>query len=439
MPYYLQVWGKKRKLMNIKKLPISDLKPAEYNPRTITEEALNGLGASFDAFGLVQPIVINKDRTVIGGHQRLKILESRGVTEVECVIVDLDKHEEQKLNVVLNSHAISGDYDMAKLSLILDDLKLDDNYLELRLDQLEPLNLGIEEPVEEDDFDPTPRPEAISKEGDLYEMNGHRLLCGDSTNLDHLDKLMDGEVAEMTFSDPPYLMGFEGNVHADGSKSFNSKHGSIMNDKMSREDGDQFISDIFTSIQTYVSGAFYICFYRLGLDYIYRALDSMKMECKALIIWDKGNHTLSNSDYMSKYEPIVYGWVEEHNFCGDRSNFDIWEIPRTAKNDLHPTMKPLELCGHAIQNSSKKGDIVLDLFLGSGSTLIAAQKTGRRCYGQELDPHYCDVIVRRWLKYMIDNEEKFTLKKNGKEVKPDMFDSPEERVEESEMSEIEAV
>ena len=220
-------------------------------------------------------------------------------------------------------------------------------------------------------------------------------MCGDSTSND-LDELMQKDKSDMVFTDPPYLMGFTGNVHADGSKSFNSKHGAIKNDKMSREDGDKFILKIFTQIMNYNRGAYYVCFYRLGLDYIFRALDQLNNEYKALIIWNKGNHTLSNSDYMSKYEPIVYGWFDEHNFYGDRSNFDIWDIQRTTKNTLHPTMKPIALVSKAIQNSSQEGDIVLDLFGGSGSTLIACEQLNRRCYTMELDPKYATVIIKRW-------------------------------------------
>lgn len=221
-------------------------------------------------------------------------------------------------------------------------------------------------------------------------------MCGDSTKEDDVEKLMNGLKADMVFTDPPYLMNFEGNVHADGSKSYNAKFGKIKNDKMSREDGDNFILKIFQMIEKYNKGAYYVCFYRLGLDYIFRALDKLNNRYKALIIWNKGNHTLSNSDYMSRYEPIVYGWFKSHLFYGDRSNFDIWDIDRTKKNDLHPTMKPIALVSKAINNSSKQEDIVLDLFMGSGTTIMACEQNNRIAYGMELDPKYVDVIIKRW-------------------------------------------
>jgi DNA modification methylase len=270
----------------------------------------------------------------------------------------------------------------------------------------------ILEPGEKDDEVPEAPGEPKSVLGDLYELGKHRVLCGDSVMIDSLEKLMDGVKANMVFTDPPYLMGFEGNVHGDGSKSHNAKFGAIKNDKMSVEDGKTFIGDITRNIKAYSSGAYYICFYRLGLHYVFNALHDNAMDYKAVIIWDKGNHTLSNSDYMSKYDPIVYGWTDEHKFYGGRSNFDIWEVPRTSKNELHPTMKPIALCEKAIVNSSEHNGVVLDLFLGSGSTLIASEKTGRICYGMELDPKYVDVIVQRYVDYT-GNEN---IKLNGKEI-----------------------
>lgn len=149
-------------------------------------------------------------------------------------------------------------------------------------------------------------------------------------------------------------------------------------------------------IEKYVDGAYYICFYRLGIDYVLRALDSIGNKYRALIIWDKGNHTLSNSDYMSKYEPIVYGWINNHNFYGPKGEYDIWEVKRTQHNNMHPTMKPLKLIERAVNNSSRPNDIILDLFGGSGSTLIACEQLDRICYMMELDPKYVDVIINRW-------------------------------------------
>ena len=338
--------------------------------------------------------------TVIGGHQRLKVLQELGYKEVECNIVDLDKVKEKALNIALNK--IAGEWDNDKLAELLAELKetdIDMDVTGFSFDEVDNIlkdltgskedNFDIDEVLNEIE-------EPKTKIGDIWILGKHRLMCGDSTIKENIDKLMNNNKADMVFTDPPYLMNFEGNVHADGSKSFNSVHGKIKNDNMTREEGDDFILKIFENIKEYNKGAYYVCFYRLGLDYIFRALDKLNNRYKALIIWDKGNHTLSNSDYMSKYEPIVYGWFNDHLFYGNRSNFDIWDIERTKKNDLHPTMKPVDLVVQAIKNSSKTEDVILDMFGGSGTTLIASEETQRICYMMELDPKYCDVIIRRW-------------------------------------------
>lgn len=389
--------------MNIQILKIENLKPAEYNPRkdlTPEDEEYQKIKNSLTEFGYVAPVIVNADMTVIGGHQRLKVLKELGYTEIECNIVDLDKNKEKALNIALNK--ITGEWDNGKLEELLAELKeadIDMDMTGFSFDEVDNILKDITG-SKEDDFDLDEAlneiEEPVSKPGDIWILGKHRLMCGDSTSKDDIEKLMNNHKSDMVFTDPPYLMDFDGNVHADGSKSFNASHGKIKNDNMTREEGDEFILKIFENIRKYNKGAYYVCFYRLGLDYIFRALDKLNNRYKALIIWNKGNHTLSNSDYMSKYEPIVYGWFASHLFYGNRSNFDIWDIERTRKNDLHPTMKPVDLVVQAIKNSSKTEDIILDLFGGSGTTLIAAEQMNRMCYMMELDPRYCDVIIKRW-------------------------------------------
>ena len=190
---------------------------------------------------------------------------------------------------------------------------------------------------------------------------------------------------------------------------FNSKHGKIKNDKMNEKDGDEFLDKINNVIKEKTLGAFYITFYRLGIDKYYRSMSRVGLDCRALIIWAKGNHTLSNSDYKSMYEPMFYGWVEKHNFYGGKSGMDIWEIKRTQKNTLHPTMKPVELVEKAILDGSQREETVLDLFGGSGTTIIACEKTGRKARIVELEPKYIDVIIQRWEDY---TKQKAKLIKN---------------------------
>lgn len=389
--------------MKIEKVNIKQLKMAEYNPRKDLkpeDEEYKKIKKSIQEFGYVSPIIINYDMTVIGGHQRLKVLKDLNYNDIECVIVNLNKNKEKALNIALNK--ITGEWDNAKLEELLAELKetdIDMDVTGFSFDEVDDILKDITG-SKEDDFDVEQAlneiEDPISKPGDVWKLGKHRLMCGDSTQEENIKKLMNGIKADMVFTDPPYLMNFEGNVNADGSKSFNAKYGKIKNDNMSREEGDSFILKIFGIIKEYNKGAYYVCFYRLGLDYIFRALDKLNNRYKALIIWNKGSHTLSNSDYMSKYEPIIYGWFQSHLFYGNRSNFDIWDIERTKKNDLHPTMKPVDLVVQAIKNSSKTEDIILDLFGGSGTTLIAAEQTNRICYMMELDPKYCDVIVKRW-------------------------------------------
>ena len=344
--------------MNIQILKIENLKPAEYNPRkdlTPEDEEYQKIKNSLTEFGYVAPVIVNADMTVIGGHQRLKVLKELGYTEIECNIVDLDKNKEKALNIALNK--ITGEWDNGKLEELLAELKeadIDMDMTGFSFDEVDNILKDITG-SKEDDFDLDEAlneiEEPVSKPGDIWILGKHRLMCGDSTSKDDIEKLMNNHKSDMVFTDPPYLMDFDGNVHADGSKSFNASHGKIKNDNMTREEGDEFILKIFENIRKYNKGAYYVCFYRLGLDYIFRALDKLNNRYKALIIWNKGNHTLSNSDYMSKYEPIVYGWFASHLFYGNRSNFDIWDIERTRKNDLHPTMKPVNLVVQAIKNS----------------------------------------------------------------------------------------
>lgn len=427
------IWG--NKVLSFDTIKITDIIPAPYNPRTITDTEMDKLENSLSTFGLVDPIVINlKNNHIIGGHQRFDALLNNAIKkdnlhelnlirlgDIGWVFTDTDlkiesPEHEKALNIALNK--INGEWDTDKLTELFNDLNLKNFNLEITgfsNIELSELNINLKESLTEntneiieDDWDENEEDiEVTVKRGEIYQLGKHRLMCGDSTTTD-LEKLMNNHKADMVFTDPPYLMGFTGNVNRDGSKSYNSKYGSIKNDKMTREDGDKFILKIFTQIMNYNKGAYYVCFYRLGLDYIFRALDTLNNQYKALIIWNKGNHSLSNSDYMSKYEPIVYGWFNEHNFYGDRSNFDIWDIKRTSKNTLHPTMKPLTLCSKAIMNSSRPNDIVLDLFGGSGSTLIACEQLNRRCYTMEIDEKYCTVIINRWEEFTGEKAKKIS-------------------------------
>lgn len=330
--------------MNIVKMKIDDLKAAPYNPRIALEPGMKEyekLKNSIEEFGFVETPVFNEvTGYIVGGHQRITVAKTLGYKEIEVSIVNIpDPAKEKALNIALNK--VDGLWDDDKLAELLKELDQDVSLLtgfndkEINgLIEAFDYRLDTEIEIQDDDFD---------VEQALEEINEPVSKLGDIWQLGP-HKLMCGDSTKKAFCD----------------------------------------------------GAYYISFYRLGIDYVFRALDKLDLEYKSLIIWDKGNHTLSGSDYMSKYEPIIYGWFKDHNFYGDRKNFDIWEITRTQKNELHPTMKPLDLMRKAIINSSKQGDVIADFFGGSGSTLISADQLGRNCYMIELDPRYCDVIIKRY-------------------------------------------
>ena len=388
--------------MQIEKRQLSELIPYINNSRKHSDDQVTQIAASIKEFGWTNPILVDGDNGIIAGHGRIMAAKKLGMTEVPVIeLAHLSKEQRKALIIADNKLALNSDWDTNLLAIELKDLQ--DLGFDLNLtgfadkelaDILKPDQV---EGLTDEDAVPEPPKEPITKLGDIYQLGNHRLMCGDSTSIDDVDKLMPNNlIANMCFTDPPYLMDFTGGIHADGSKSFNSSHGAIKNDKMSKEEGNNFLDSINSMIQIKVDGAFYISFYRLGIDNYYSSLNRTGLKPRSLIIWDKGNHTLSNSDYMSMYEPIFYGWVNNHKFYGGNNGMDIWKVKRTAKNELHPTMKPVELVEKAVLDGSAVNGVVLDLFGGSGTTLIACEKHNRHAYLMELDPKYCDVIVKRW-------------------------------------------
>ena len=387
--------------MQIEKIPLVDLIPYVNNSRTHSDEQVAQIAASIKEFGFNNPVLIDKEDGIIAGHGRVMAARKLGLTEVPCVRLEHLTETQRKAYIIADNRlALNAGWNEELLTIELNDLLADGFALEILGFDSDELK-GLLDPVKptegltDEDAVPEVPEEPKTKPGDIYQLGRHRLMCGDSTSIDAVEKLM-SETANMIFTDPPYLMDFTGGIHADGSKSFNAKHGAIKNDKMSDQEGSDFLDAINSIIKIKVDGAFYITFYRLGIGKYYASFDRTGLKCRSLIIWDKGNHTLSNSDYMSMYEPMFYAWVNNHKFYGGKNGMDIWRIKRTAKNDLHPTMKPVELIEKAILDGSQINGIVLDLFGGSGSTLIAAEKNGRVARLMELDPKYCDVIVKRW-------------------------------------------
>lgn len=384
--------------MNIQKIEITKLKPAEYNPRKDLkpeDEEYQKIKKSIIEFGYVAPIIVNSDMTVIGGHQRLKVLKELGYNEVECVIVDLNKNKEKALNIALNK--ISGDWDNSKLEELLAELKETDIDLDITgfsFDEVDNILKDITG-SKEDDFDIQQALDEIdeptTKTGDIWILGRHRLMCGDSTQKEQVLRLMNNQEADMLLTDPPYNVDYEGKT-ADALK--------IENDNMNETEFYNFLLDSFRNMYESVKygGSVYVFHADTeGLNFR-NAFKSCGFKLAQCLVWVKNTFAMGRQDYQWRHEPILYGWKEGagHYFVDDRKQSTVLEFDKPSRNAEHPTMKPVDLLVYLIKNSSKEDNLILDLFGGSGSTLIAAEQTKRKCYTMELDPKYCDVIVKRW-------------------------------------------
>ena len=382
----------------------TELIAAEYNPRQLTKDQHKDLTDSIKRFGLVDPLIVNthKERknVLIGGHQRLKIATMLGLKEIPCVEVELNPAKEKELNIRLNKNV--GEWDWDALANYFDVGELTEwGFTDDELQFYE------DEPTEgliDDDEIPEVE-EAITKQGDLWLLGEHRLLCGDATKKEDVERLMDGQKADMVFTDPPYGMDFQGSVNGDGTPSANRKLKQISNETGTQLDKKEFIESWLPNILSLTNKAWYICYSRHNLRNMLNVMYEIKAPMRNMIIWNKNRQNVANTDYKPKYELILYGW-ENHCFYGELGDNDVWCIDKLNKAELHPTMKPIELILKAINNSSMQTNIIADLFLGSGSTLIACEKTNRKCYGMEIDPHYCDVIVKRWEEFTGNKAER---------------------------------
>ena len=378
--------------MEIINKTIDSLIFAEYNPRQLTDEQYQQLKDSITRFGLVDPIIVNQhqDRKniIVGGHQRTRVAKKLGIEEVPCVFVNLSYEKERELNVRLNKNTGGWDYDILADMFDLDEL-IDWGFKEEELVGFD-AEIEIEGNIDDDEIPEEVEP--VCKLGDIWELGSHRLLCGDSTIKENIELLLNGNEADMVFTDPPYNVNYEG-----GTK----KRDKIENDKL--DNFYEFLLDSFKILYKSIKkgGSIYVCHADLERVNFTKSFTESGFKLSSVIIWAKNNSTFGRQDYFWKHEPILYGWNKEasHKWYGDFKQDTIWSIDRPSKNIDHPTMKPIDLIVKAIKNSSKNKQIILDTFLGSGSTLIACEKTKRVCYGMELDPHYCDVIINRWEQY----------------------------------------
>ncbi len=380
---------------------ISDLKPALYNPRKMSAAEMKKLERSIQKFGFVEPVVVNKTTgDIVGGHQRTVAATNIGLTEVPVVYVEIAEGEEKALNIALNK--IHGEWDEEKLAELLKGMSQEEKDLS-GMEEKEILKL-LKQSVEEDDFEEKPPVEPKTKLGDLYKLGEHRLLCGDATKAEDVDKLMAGEKADMAFTDPPYNTGM-------GEKNKGSTRlNHMFDDSYTDEEWQSFMSDFLGSYFNIMrdNSVAYIC---LDWRRSHELVPQIKRHFKFsnLIVWDKVVHGLG-SDYKYTHEFIHVckkGEPKLETHMGEQEYQDVWRIQRkVGKSDEHATIKPIELCVRGIHHGSKIGEVVADLFGGSGSTLIACENTGRKCRMMELSPAYCDVIISRWEKLTGKQAEK---------------------------------
>ena len=385
----------------MKRVPISQVIPNPTNPRIIKDDKFKKLVKSIEEFPQMlelRPIVVDKNMVVLGGNMRLKACIAAGLKEVPIIVAD-NLTEQQQAEFIIKDNVGFGEWDWDLLANQWDVEALEDWGLELPFD-----NTPVQEAAD-DDYEIPETIEVNVVLGDVIEIGQHKLLCGSSTETDEWAKIMGEELCDLVVTDPPYNVAYVG-----GTKDALT----IMNDKMEGSDFYQFLYDFYTALGSYTKagGSWYVWHAdREGANFR-RAMADAGLPVKQCLIWVKNSMVMGRQDYQWKHEPCLYGWKEgaAHNWYSDRKQTTVLEFNRPTRNAEHPTMKPVELIAYQIQNSSKVGDLVCDGFLGSGTTMVAAHQLGRKCYGTELDPKYCQVIVDRMHKL----DPSLEIKINGK-------------------------
>ena len=384
----------------IEQWPTAKLLPYARNARTHSDEQVAQIAASIAEFGFTNPILAGADGVIVAGHGRLAAAHKLGLALVPVVVLEhLSPTQRRALVIADNRIAENAGWDEAMLRIELVTLQDDDFDVSLTgfdADALADLLAdedGNGDGETDDDAVPEITETPISRPGDVWLLDGHRLLCGDSTKTECFEQLLQGEQVDMVFTDPPYNVNYA-NTAKDKMRGTNR---AILNDNL----GDGFYDFLLAALTPTIAncrGGIYVAMSSSELDVLQSAFREAGGKWSTFVIWAKNTFTLGRSDYQRQYEPILYGWPEgaTRHWCGDRDQSDVWQIKKPHKNDLHPTMKPVELVERAIRNSSRPGNVVLDPFGGSGTTLIAAEKSGRLARLIELDPKYVDVIVRRW-------------------------------------------
>lgn len=381
--------------------PIDRLKPHPSNPRAHSEQQIAQLADSINTMGFTFPILADENDYTLAGNCKALAARHLGLEQVPVMVVaGLTEAQKSIYMVADNQIALNATWDEKKLQVLIAGLE----------EQLENLNLTGLRPQEIDriladlaaeqqtwiDEDQIPQPtSSITVPNDIWNLDRHRLLCGDATHTESYERLLQGTSADMTFTDPPYNVNY-----IQRRRTGPARIASITNDNLGAEFGD-FLQSVCERVLAVTRGAVYMCMSSSELHTLHQAFTAAGGHWSTFVIWAKDRFTLGRSDMQRQFEPILYGWKEgqDHFWCGARDEGDVWQVPKPKRNRLHPMAKPVCLVERAIRNSSQRGNLVLDPFGGSGSTLIACEKSGRRAAMMELEPKYVDVMIQRWETY----------------------------------------
>jgi DNA modification methylase len=401
---------KEKTMFDVIHIGIEEINKNPNNPRIIKDDKFKKLVQSIKDFPKMlemRPIVVNEHNIILGGNMRYEACKAAGLKTIPVIIAE-DLTADEQRQFIIKDNVSGGEWDWEMLANEWEAEKLEEWGLDV------PDFTGQSLDAEEDDFDTTPPEEPITVLGDLYEIGEHRLLCGDSTDSDQVAKLMNGEKADMVFTDPPWNVNY-GAVNEGNPMGYKPR--TILNDSMSTDDFKDFMGSAFAMMAMHSKKGCptYVVMSAQEWGNLMLALHENGYHWSSTIIWNKSHLVMSRKDYHTKYEPIWYGWLDgAPRLCPveDRKQSDVWDVDRPTKSELHPTTKPIELINIALKNSSKVGNLIMELFTGSGSTMVASHQLKRKCYGMELDPKYCDVIVKR----MITLDPTLTIKLNGVDV-----------------------
>ncbi len=387
--------------LEVKKIPLELIKFDDTNPNELSNEQMESLKLTMEKFGYLAPVILNKDLTVIDGEHRVKIYQELGKKEIQAYVIDVDTIDLKILRQLMNK--LRGEHDKQKDSLefksIYDAGKLEE-FSKLLAQPRESFEAILSRKfdidfIKEEQEIPQINRDTDVKLGDVYQLGDHRVMCGDST-ID-LDKLLGDKTVDLLLTDPPYGVDYSSKNRFLNTVAFGYRiEEPILNDAI--DDYVEWFSSWLSKIPFSEYNSFYITISGQKLYELITALQNNNFKISQHLVWVKNNHVLGRQDYANKHELIIYGWKDHHKFYGDFQT-SVWEVNKPLKNEMHPTMKPIELMTKAIINSSKENMIILDPFLGSGSTLIACEASNRICHGMELDPYYVDVIIKRWENY----------------------------------------